>query len=147
MIFLDANVFLRYLAPSSSPATAVMKEIARELFASVSRGEQEATTSEVVIHEVCSILQSSNHYRMVTATVVDVVQPLIAMPGMIFPGSDKRVYLRALEILLGYPKLEFSDAVISARAEWQGVSLLTFDEYLAGMPFVTRWVPTSSASE
>lgn len=147
MIFLDANVFLRYLAPSSSPATVVMKDIAGELFASVRRGEEEATTSEVVIHEVCHILQSSNHYRMVTATVVDVLQSLIAMPGLIFPGTDKRVYLRALEILLNYPKLEFSDAVIAARAEWQGVPLAKFDEYLAGMPFVTRWVPASAASE
>lgn len=147
MIFLDANVFLRYLAPSSSPATAVMKDIARELFASVRRGEQEATTSEVVIHEVCYVLQSSNHYRMGTVTVIDILQPLIAMSGMIFPGTDKRIYLRALELLLDYPKLEFSDAVIAARAESQGVPLATFDEYLAGMPFVTRWVPASSTSE
>jgi predicted nucleic acid-binding protein len=144
MIFLDANVFLRYLAPSSSPATAVMKDIARELFASVRRGEQEATTSEVVIHEVCYVLQSSSHYRMKTATVVEYLQPLIAMPGMSFPGTDKRIYLRALELLLDYPKLEFSDAVIAARAEWQGVPLATFDSYLASMPFVTPWVPSST---
>ncbi|MDQ3541690.1 MAG: type II toxin-antitoxin system VapC family toxin [Chloroflexota bacterium] len=147
MIFLDVNVFLRYLAPSSSPATIVMKEVAQGLFASVRRGELEATTSEVVIHEVCYVLQSASHYRMETASVVEYLQPLIAMSGMIFPGADKRIYLRALDLLLNHPKLEFSDAVIAARAEWQGVPLATFDEYLAGMPFVTRWVPSSRSTE
>ena len=147
MIFLDSNVFLRYLAPPSSPETVVMKDIARELFASDRSGEQTATTSEVVIHEVCYVLQSRSHYHMTTATVVDYLEPILAMPGMLFPGSDRSIYLRALERLLEYPKLEFSDAVIAARAESQGVPLATFDEYLAGMPFVTRWIPSSSASE
>lgn len=146
MIFLDANVFLRYLAPSTSPAMDVMKQEARDLFTSVRRGERETTTSEVVIHEVCYVLQSSNQYGLDASQAVEYLQPLLGLPGMTFPGTDKEIYLQALELLLEYPKLGFADAVISVRAQTLGAELATFDAYLASMPFVRRWVPSSSSS-
>ena len=144
MIFLDTNIFLRFLAPSTLPSSLAMKDVARELFDSVRRGELQATTSEVVIHEVCFVLQSSRQYGMSASQIVSYLQPLLGLPGMIFPGDDKRIYLQALETLLLYPKLEFSDAVIAVRAQSTGAALATFDEYLASMPLVTRWVPGSA---
>lgn len=147
MIFLDTNIFLRFLAPSTSPAADLMKDEARALFASVRRGDQETTTSEVVIHEVCFVLQSSKHYGMDAAQVVSYLQPILGLPGMTFPGTDKEIYLQALELLLHYPRLGFADSVIAVRAQTLGAELATFDAYLASMPFVARWVPASSASE
>lgn len=143
MIFLDTNIFLRFLAPSTLPSALAMKEEARELFASVRRGEQEVTTSEVVIHEVYFVLQSSRQYGMAASQIVSYLQPLLGLPGMTFPGNDRQIYLQALELLRYCPKLEFSDAVIAVRAQSIGAELATFDEYLASMPFVTRWIPSN----
>lgn len=144
MIFLDANVILSLLTEPTSDETRRMKEIAREIFRSVEAGQEEVTTSEVVIHEVCYILASRKHYMQSPDHIAAYLFDILLLPGFKLNQAERAVYLRALERFAEHPKLGFADAVIATRAELQGLSLATFDEYLASMPFVTRWIPTTT---
>lgn len=147
MIFLDANVILSYLTEPTSAETRELKVRARHLFQQVASGQEEVTTSEVVLHEVCYILVSKKHYGQATDRVATYLIEILSFQGVRLTRNERAIYMRALDIFSEYPRLGFADSVIAARAESQGVPLATFDEYLAGMPFVTRWVPASSAPD
>lgn len=144
MIFLDTNVILSLLTEPTSDETRRMKQIARELFQSVEAGREEVTTSEVVIHEVCYILASRKHYMQPPDRIAAYLFDILLLPGFKLNEAERAVYLRALERFAEHPKLGFADAVVATRAERQGIPLATFDEYLASMPFVTRWVSESA---
>ncbi len=139
MIFLDANIFLRHLVQPTTPETARMQAIASALFDGMERGDQEATTSEVVLHEVCYVLASKKHYHLAPTDIAAYLIPLLRLPGLKLGRGEKRLYLRALEIYVANPKLEFADAIVAARCEAPGTHLATFDEQLAQLPTVTRW--------
>lgn len=141
MIFLDTNVFLRLFAPASSDATVRMKRESRELFDAIGRGAIEATTSEVVLHEVCYVLRSPRQYGLDVDRVVSSLQPILGFSGMTFPGRDVDIYVQGLERMREFPRLSFADAVISVRAQALDAQLATYDEYLANQPFVKRWKP------
>ena len=64
MIFLDTNVFLRHLTASVDSASEHMRRAATAIFEAVERGEEEITTSEVVLHEVCFVLGEKAHYGL-----------------------------------------------------------------------------------
>lgn len=147
MIFLDANVILSFLTEPTSDEARRMKQIARGIFRSVAAGQEEVTTSEVVIHDVCSILASRKHYVQSPSQVATYLTDILTLPGFKLKQAERAVYLRALERFGENPKLGFADAVIATHAEQQGFSLATFDEYLASMPFVTRWSPETTPSD
>lgn len=147
MIFVDTNVFLRYLTQPTSPATREMQEISESFFVAIQNGELEVTTSEVVIHEVCYILCSKKQYGVDPIEVAAAMRAIVSWRGWTFPSGDKALYLRALEIFSEHPKLEFSDSVIAARAQAMGAQLATFDEHLGQMPFVDRWKLTGDSDE
>jgi len=139
VIFLDSNVFLRYLTPPIDDATRSMQEVAIDLFERVERDALDVTTSEVVLHEVCYILSSPRQYGNAPSAFVPSLASLIAFPGFRFPRGDQALYGRALELYLEQPKLEFSDAVIAARCEAAGHTLATFDRHFDAIPTVQRW--------
>ncbi len=143
MTFVDANIFIRFFTqpPLGDPNGERYRAMARRLFKEVEAGNEEVTTTEVVLHEVCHVLSSGRHYRLTAPEVAGLVVPIISLPGFRFPKGDKAVYLRAFEIYLAYPKLEFSDSLIAARAERLKTPLATFDEALGRLPFITRWRP------
>ena len=143
MIFLDANVLLRYLAPAETAFQLQMQDVADVLFAALAAGEIEATTSEVVLHEVCYIFASKKHYGAGVEQVITALEPILRLPALKFPSVDRGIYLRALELWRANPKLEFSDSVIAARCEANGWELATFDEQLGSLPNLTRWTPVS----
>jgi predicted nucleic acid-binding protein len=70
MIFLDANFLIRYSTQPETPEEAAMTTTASLLFDAIDRGEEEATTSEVVLHEVAYILASKKHLHLPTSLVV-----------------------------------------------------------------------------
>jgi predicted nucleic acid-binding protein len=139
MIFLDANIFLRYLTQPSTPEAERMQGIAAALFEAIERGDEEAMTTEVVLHEVCYLLASKKHYGLTWVDVADYLTPLVRLPGLKFNRGERRIYLRALEIAAANRKLEFADSVIAARCEGSGHQLATFDERLAAFPGIERW--------
>jgi predicted nucleic acid-binding protein len=147
MIFVDANVFLRYLTSATTSADLPRKAQARNLFNKLETGDVLATTSEVVLHEVCYILGSPKHYHHIAAQIAPELSAMIQWPGFVFPMTDKDVYVRAFELWEEHPRLEFSDSVIAARCERAGHELATFDQHFQDLPFLQIWQPEASASE
>lgn len=141
MIFLDANIFLRYLAPPLTPADHRWQNISHALFLSVETGEVTATTSEVVLHEVCYVLGASRHYGYPASEIVPAIRRILDLAGMKLPGGERTVYLRALDLWEQHPVLQFSDAVIAARCERGGHELATFDGHFDRVASVRKWMP------
>ena len=139
MIFLDANIFLRYLGEPRTPSDAAQNSSASALFAEVREGTRIVTTSEVVLHEVCYVLTSPRNYGFPSAEVATDMMALIQYAGFRFPTGERETYLRAFELWLERPRLEFSDGVIAARCEAAGHDLATFDRHFDAIETVTRW--------
>lgn len=141
MIFLDANIFLRYLTEPTTPASERMAEDAQALFQAVRRGEETVTTTEVVLHEVVYILASKAHYHRSMTDVASDLAPILRLRGFKLPRGMKALYLRGLGLASSYPNLGFADALVAAHVERLGISLATFDRDFDALPFVTRWQP------
>lgn len=88
MVFLDANVFLRHLGAPATPVDAERGALARALFAEIRAGHRTATTSEVVLHEVCFALTAPKHYGHPASQVATDVGTLIRYPGFRFPAGE-----------------------------------------------------------
>ena len=146
MIFLDANVFLRYLVQAVTPEQRTMAETARSLFEAVHRGEVEVTTTEVVLHEVVYDLASKKHYGLPPADIAAALKLILSLPGFRLPRGEKRLYLRAFDLYVRYPQLGFADAIVAARVTEKGMPLATFDGDFDGLPGVTRWQPPESGA-
>lgn len=147
MIFVDANILIRYMTEPNTPEIARMHAMAISLFERVETGEIKVTSSEVVLHETCYVLGSRHHYGYGVAQIAPVLATILSWPGFVFPTTDKRVYLRALEIWSEHPKLEFSDSVIAARCERSGYELATFDRHFRDLPFLQLWHPEAPAPD
>jgi predicted nucleic acid-binding protein len=139
VIFLDANVILRYLVAPATPEIRAMAEDARALFAAVERGEETVTTAEVVLHEVAFVLHSKAHYALPVPTITGQLRTILRLPGVRLPRGQKRVYLRALDLWETHPKLGFADAIVAASVELRGIPLASFDRHFDAIPGLVRW--------
>jgi predicted nucleic acid-binding protein len=146
MILIDANVFLRYLVEPTSEKSREQHLIANHLLEEVHAGRVEATTSEVVFHDVCYVLTSPRQYGLSALTVIGMIRDILMWPGWVFPSGDHETYLRALDLWEGYSALEFSDAVIAARCERGGRDLATFDRHFDAIASIGRWPMTSDST-
>ncbi len=127
MIFLDANIFLRLLVKSDNPEDKPKHDAARSLLERAERGDVQVTTSELVLHEVCFVLTSKRQYGLPAAEVVPLIRSFITGQTLSVSAQERSVWLRALEIWLQYPDLEFADSLYAAKCESNGWELATFD--------------------
>jgi predicted nucleic acid-binding protein len=141
VIFLDTNYFLRYLVVPATPELRAMAETARALFEAVERGEEEITTTEVVLHEVAYILASRIHYNLPVADVTTALRTILRLPGFRLGRGQRRLYLRALDLWDTYPTIGLADAIIAASVAQRQTPLVTFDADFDRVPGVTRWQP------
>ena len=130
MIFLDANVLLRFLTKPTDEASAHMNVASRSLVAKIEDDLVEATFSEVVFHEVCFILNAKKHYGLTWNKIASVMVPILQMRSLRLTTHERSVYLRALEIVVLNPKLESADALVLARCEIETHTLATFDRLM-----------------
>ena len=144
MIFLDTNIFLRFLMPGTDEQSVARRAIADSIFAAAERDELKVTTTEVVLHELCYVLASKKQYGLPASEIAEILATLLRLPGFTLPPGDRRIYLRALDIYVADPKLEFADAIAAARVERLGIPLATFDDRLGRLPSITRWEPPAS---
>ncbi len=144
MIFLDANIFLRYLITPATPELRLMAETAKALFASVERGEEEITTTEVVLHEVAYILASKTHYSLPVSEITTGLAIILRLPGFRLPRGEKRRFLRALDLWATYPTLGLADALVATTAQLRGAALASFDRDFERIPGLTRWRPPTT---
>jgi predicted nucleic acid-binding protein len=136
MIFLDANIFLRYLVEPDGPDNQARHDSVAALFA--------ATTSEAVLAEVAYILASKRQYNLPTVEIAAYLAPIIRLPGLRLPRGRKRLYLRALEIWSEFSRLGFVDALTAATVERSELRLATFDTDFDSLPDIRRWHPVGA---
>lgn len=141
MVFVDANVCLRYLTRSDDPVAREMERLAARLIHEVERGIVTITASEVVLHEIAYALVSKRHYGLDHHTVADFLRTIISLPGMRLARGEKSLYLRAIDIFADRPGLEMADSIVAARSERLGIPLATFDLRLAKLPGLDVWPP------
>jgi uncharacterized protein len=139
--FLDANIFLRYLVEPDSDENRVKHDVAAALFEAIERGDEEATTSEVVLAEVAFVLASKRQYDVAPETVAAVLRPILRLRGLKLPRGRKETYLRALELWSHHPALGFVDALTAAMVERGKLTLATFDADFDVFPQFVRWQP------
>ncbi len=139
MIYLESNVLIRYFISEAEPHLVRLHRQAASLFESVERGEQEITISEVVLHEVASVLSSRRLYQVPRADVADYLAAFIGLPGLRLARGDQSLFLRAIELFGQHSSISMADALIVARAERQHIPLATFDRALDRLPYAESW--------
>lgn len=131
MIYVDTSVLLCLVTVPSTPEDIRMQERAIDLLSAVESGRVQAAIGEVVLHEFCYVSGSKRLRRLEISELCDLLRTLIDWPGWVFPPGERSIFMRALDILQGNPRLEFSDSIIAARAEALNADLATFDARLA----------------
>ena len=136
MKFIDANVFVRHLTqdhPAMGPA-------ATALFRRVQAGQEEVTTCEAIITEVVYVLSSRGNYNLAHAEIRTRLVPVLTLPGVHLPQKD--IYLRALDLYVLYPGLDFEDVLLVAYMERAGIQeLLSYDRDFDRVQGLTRHEP------
>ena len=139
MKFVDANVFLRYVVEARTAEDERMQERSGAFFDTVEAGDLEATTTDVVLHEVFYILCSKREYGMNHQDAVRAMSPLLAMRSLHLP--QRRLILRAVELFAAHDFLDFSDALSISYCEAEGHDLVSFDRGISRVPGVVRSEP------
>jgi predicted nucleic acid-binding protein len=136
MDFLDTNVFIRYLT-QDHPQQA--QQAYRHLQQLVT-GALTSETSEGVIVEVVQVLSSKVLYNLPRVDIQRLLSPIIRLRGLKL--RHKRSYLRALDLYVTYPFLDFVDALNVAHMERLKIPIITsFDRDFDRIPGVTRREP------
>lgn len=130
MILIDTNYLIDFILPPFDANAEARNQKATALMLDIEAGRVGAIIPEVVFHECFHVLVTRLN-AIDVATFVDVFQSILQFHGWEFTREELEVYHRALAIVNAYPKLEFSDAVIAARAEAHNAELATFDKRLA----------------
>jgi predicted nucleic acid-binding protein len=118
-----------------------MAEIAREPISAVERGEEELTTTEVVLHEVAFSLASKANDNRTVSEIVSGLRAILRMPGFRLGRGQKQRYFRALELWEDDPRLGFADAIVAASAAQQHLPLATFDRHFDRVAGIVLWQP------
>lgn len=135
MIFLDANILLRYLTQDDVEKMRACLALLQRIQAG-----EEATTSEVILAEVAYVLSSPRHYQLSHAEVSARLRPILLLRGLKLP--NKRRLLRALDLYSTYPQLDFEDCLTVAQVEQQGMgTLVSYDRGFDRVPGITRAEP------
>lgn len=135
MMFLDANVILRFLTRDDP----VKAERCLQVLQRADRGEVQLITSESVIAEVVYVLSSPRLYHLPPARIRDLLLPIINMRGLKL--SPRRLYRRALTIY-GSHHIDFEDALTVAHMERQGINeVLSYDQHFDRIEEVVRREP------
>ena len=122
MRFIDTNVFVRHLT-QDDPAKGAA---ATALFRRVQAGQEEITTCEAVITEIVYVLSSRATYHLTPMEIRARLVPVLIPPNVRL--QHKEVYLRALDLYVLYPALDFEDVILIAHMERAGIrELFSYD--------------------
>jgi predicted nucleic acid-binding protein len=118
-LWVDANVFLRFLTGEPKP----MAEQASRLMRRAERGEVLLVLTPLVIAEMVWVLKS--YYRHSLEEISRVVIPLLSADGV--EVEDRELLIRAIELARD-KNVDFLDAVLALQAVRHGETVCTFDE-------------------
>ena len=139
MTFVGANSFLRSIVRSTTPDGQAKAAQAAALVRAAREGTADITTSEAVRAEVAYVLATPRHYQLPAADVAARLRPILQLRGLRLP--EKRLYLRALDIMGSPPRLGFVDALTVAILERSGDDLASFDSDFDRVPGIRRYQP------
>jgi predicted nucleic acid-binding protein len=105
MKLIDTNVFIRYLI-GDNPAK---QRRSLGLIESIRTGQEDAFTTDIVIHEVCYVPSASTHYNLTHQAIRDRLYPILAMRGLHM--TTKSLCLEALNLFATGEKVDYSDAL------------------------------------
>ena len=135
MMFLDANIILRYLTRDDP----VKAERCFNLLKKADRGEIELITSEAVIAEVVYVLSSPKVYAVSRERIRSLLIPIISLRGLKL--SSRKLYLRALDLYAALA-IDFEDALAVAHMERHGISqTLSYDAHFDRVAGIERCEP------
>lgn len=133
MNLIDANVFIRYLIGDDM----TKQRKSKELIDRIQSGQEEAFTTDIIVHEVCYILSASTHYSLTHQDIRDRLYPILAMTRLHI--IDKSICLEALNIFAGGEKIDFSDAMSVAYVRNGAVDgIYSFDRKLDNVSGANR---------
>ncbi len=139
MKFLDANIFIRYLADPITDEDGRKHAACSSLFEAIEGGEVLATTSEVVLHEVLHVLCSPRQYGLKNSQAVARLRAPVTLRNFHLP--EKSLILEALDIFARHEFLDFSDAWSMVLAQRHGHEIITYDAAFDRVPGVSRHEP------
>ena len=135
-LFVDANVFLRYIVADHYDHS----KRAQAFFRRAASGELAATTSESVLAEIVYVLQSPRQYNLPRARIRELVYPLLILRGMDIP--ELPTYLEALDLYARFD-VDFEDALSASHVRQRGLeAIVSFDRDFDALPNVSRIEPT-----
>lgn len=138
LISIDTNVLIAFLVPPSTDLDVAQQTKANAVLEAVSNGTTRAIVSEIVLHESYYVLVMRGEMLSVNE-FCEIFRDILSWPGWAIDERELGIYFRGLELVEAHPKLEFSDAVIAARAEHHEAQLATFDRRLAKAYGGTIW--------
>lgn len=130
MIVIDTNIILASIRQPVTSADEGHHTQATQLLSQVAAGTVQALVPEVVLHECFYVLVMRDR-QLSVEDFSSLFRRFLDWPGWAMRPEELDVFMRALDIVEAHPKLEFSDAVIAARAEVHDAELATFDQRLA----------------
>ncbi len=109
----------------------------KELIDRLRTEQEEAFTTDVVVHEVCYVLSASTHYSLTHQDIRDRLYPILALPALRL--ANKSLCLEALNIFASGEKIDFSDALSVAYVR-NGLAdgIYSFDRKLDNVPDANR---------
>src|SRR6266542_3941190 len=109
--FVDTNVIIRYLTQDNPDQSRRSYEFLQR----IQSGQLAATTSESVVVEVVQVLASKTLYNLPRSIIRQRLQPILRLRGL--RVLQKRRIIRALDLYVAHPFLDFVDALSAAEVE------------------------------
>lgn len=136
MKFVDTNIFIRFLAADDEKKS----EACYRLFQAVQQGHETVATSESVIAEVAYVLSSPSLYALSNDEIAARLTPILSLRGLRL--TNKRTYLRALEIFAANAWIDFEDALSVAHMKRLRLSeIISYDRDFDTLSGVARVEP------
>lgn len=136
-LFLDTNIWVRYLIKDEPKQFAAIKE----LLASVEKGKYQPYTSSIVLLELSYVLKSV--YRFAFDEVLDALESVITTRGItIIETTDSALALACFKTY----KIKFTDCLLSSQIR-PDIVLVTFDEELRKIKELTVKTPEEVLSQ
>lgn len=136
-LFLDTNLWIRYLIKDEPKQFATVKE----LLASVEEGKYQPYTSAVVLLELSYVLKSV--YRFAFSEVLDALESVTATRGItIIETTDSALALACFKTY----KIKFTDCLLVSQIR-PNIVLVTFDEELRKIKELTVKTPGEVLSQ
>ena len=130
-LFLDTNIWIRYLIKDELKQFATVKE----LLASVEEGKYQPYISSIVLLELSYVLKSV--YRFTFGEVLDALESVTTTRGITIIETTDSVL--ALACFKTY-KIKFTDCLLASQIR-KDIVLVTFDEELRKIKELTVKTP------